>query len=152
MGRPPSGRGASLPAIPCFFVAGHHVFEVGWADRRVGVVLPSPLALVSSSRGTTSLGPNEPTAGWTWCSPPSPCSFVTGHHVLGAGRADRRADVVLHSPQTLVPSLPGTTPLGPNEPTAGPAWCFRGSARSRIQKVMHEPLFSHPVHQPGFQC
>ena len=29
-----TGRGASLPAIPCSFVVEHHVFGAGWADRR----------------------------------------------------------------------------------------------------------------------
>ena len=56
MGRPPGGRGAPFPANPCSFVNGHHVSGVGWADRRVGVVLRSPQTLVSSSRGTTFLG------------------------------------------------------------------------------------------------
>ena len=47
-------RGASLPANPYFFVAGHHV---GWANRSTGtdgVVPHRPLSLVSSSPGTTS--------------------------------------------------------------------------------------------------
>ena len=46
-------RGASPPANPCFFVVEHHV---GWANRSTGtdgVVLHRPLALVSSSSGTT---------------------------------------------------------------------------------------------------
>ena len=154
MGLRQVGRGAPLPANPCSFVAGHHVSRVGWASGKLGVVLYSPQALVPSSRGTTSLGPDEPTAGPAWCSAPrkplflrrraprlwgqmgrppgrrgallpaSPCSFVAGHHVFGTGRADRRAGVVLRSPQTLVPSSPGTTSLGSNGPTAGPAWCF----------------------------
>ena len=41
MGLRLGGRGASLPAIPCSFVARHHVSRVGWADRRVDVVLRS---------------------------------------------------------------------------------------------------------------
>ena len=69
-GRPPVGRGASLPASPCSFVDRHHVFRSGRADRRLGVVPPSPLALVLSSTSTTSLGPGGPTAGWAWCLPP----------------------------------------------------------------------------------
>ena len=54
MGRRQAGRGASLPASPCSFVAGHHVFGSGWAGGRPGVVLRSPLALVPLSLGTTS--------------------------------------------------------------------------------------------------
>ena len=92
-----SGRGAPLPASPCSFVAGHHVFGVGWADRRVGVVLRSPLTLVPSSRGTTS---------------------------LGADGLPARVRVVLHSPLTLVPSSRGTTSLGSDGPPASWAWCF----------------------------
>ena len=126
LGEPSAGgRGASLPANPCSFVAGHHVFGAERADRRAGVVLQSPLTLVPSSPGTTSLGSHGPTAGWTWCFTPRkplflrrraprlwgrmgrppgrrgaplpaiPCSFVAGHHVFGAEWADRRAGVVL---------------------------------------------------------
>ena len=62
VGRPSGGRGAPLPVNPCSFVAGHHVSRGGWADRRVGVVLRSPLTLVPSSRGTTSLGSDGLTA------------------------------------------------------------------------------------------
>ncbi len=129
-----------------------------WASlRRAGVVLHSPQTLVPSSPGTTSLGPNGPTAGPAWCSPPSnplflrrgaprlwgrtsqppgghgaslpanPYSFVAGHHVFGVKWTDRRAGVVLPSQQSLVPSSRGTTSLGPDEPTAGPAWCSPAS-------------------------
>mgnify|MGYP004565646273 CR=1 FL=1 len=48
-----SGRGASPPANPCFFVVGHHVTGPDWAFGGSGVVLHCPLALVSSSRSTT---------------------------------------------------------------------------------------------------
>ena len=65
-----SGRGASLPANPCSFVAGHHVFGVGWASGKLSVVLHSPRTLVPSSRGTTSLGADGPPASWAWCSAP----------------------------------------------------------------------------------
>ena len=76
MDRPPGRRGAPLPAIPCSFVAGHHVFGAGRANRRAGMVLPSPLTLIPSSPGTTSLGSNGPTAGPAWCSPPSNPLFL----------------------------------------------------------------------------
>ena len=116
-GRPPGRRGASVPAIPCSFVAGHHVFGAKWADRRAGVVLRSPLSLVPSSPGTTSWGSNGPTARPAWCSAPRyplflrrraprlwgrmglrqvgrgaplpaiPSFFVAGHHVSRGGWA-----------------------------------------------------------------
>ena len=81
---------------------------------RLGVVLRSPQNLVLPSTGTTSLGQNGASAGWTWCFTPrnalffrrraprlwskigfrpvgrgaslpaKPCSSVDGHHVFGA--------------------------------------------------------------------
>ena len=57
-----SGRGAPLPANPCSFVAGHHVFGGGWASGKLSVVLRSPRTLVPPSRGTTSLGSDGLTA------------------------------------------------------------------------------------------
>ncbi len=115
------GRGALLPANPCFFVVGHHVFGVGWTSGKLGVVLYSPLTLVPSSRGTTPLGSDGSPASWAWCFTPreplflrrgaprlwgrmglrqvgrgaplpaNPCSFVVGHHVSRGGWADRPA-------------------------------------------------------------
>ena len=58
MGRCRHGRGASLPAIPCFFVWKHHVHRSGWADAGMDVVLHSPQSLIPSSRGTTSPAPD----------------------------------------------------------------------------------------------
>ena len=60
-------RGASPPASPCSFVAGHHV---GWANRSTGtdgVVLHCPLALVSSSSSTTSDGRIGAWGLTAWC-------------------------------------------------------------------------------------
>ena len=37
-----------------------------------------------------------------------------GHHVLGPEREYERHDVVLHRPQTLIPSSRGTTSSTPN--------------------------------------
>lgn len=135
----PGGRGASLPASPCSFVAGHHVFGAGWAFARLDVVLPSLQTLIPSSTGTTSPGSDGTTVGWTWCFPPRkplffrrqasrlwgrrrrrragrgasrpaiPCSFVAGHHVFGSGWAGDRPGVVLRSPLALVPLSLGTT-------------------------------------------
>ena len=70
MGLRQVGRGALLPANPCSFVVGHHVSRVGWASGKLDVVLRSPLTLVPSLRGTTSLGPDGSPASWTWCSAP----------------------------------------------------------------------------------
>ena len=148
------GRGASLPASPYSFVRGHHVLEHSSRSRRADVVLHRPLALIPSSPGTTSLGPSGPSAVRTWCFTPSnplflrrraprlsgpaglrragrgaslpasPYSFVRGHHVLETQRAFGSADVVLHSQQSLIPSSPGTTSLGPSGPPASRTWCF----------------------------
>ena len=57
-----TGRGASLPAKPCSFVDGHHVFETKGAAGEPDVVLHSPQNLALSSTGTTSLGPKAPPA------------------------------------------------------------------------------------------
>ena len=62
MGLRQVGRGAPLPANPCSFVAGRHVSRVGWASGKLDVVLRSPLTLVPSSWGTTSLGSDGLTA------------------------------------------------------------------------------------------
>ena len=134
------GRGASPPASPCFFVVEHHVTGSGQAFGGADVVLHCPQTLVSSSRGTTSLGPIRLSSERAWCftarqplflrrgaprhwarlgfrssrrgaSPPaSPCFFVVGHHVTGPGQAFGGSGVVLHCPQTLISSSRGTTP------------------------------------------
>ena len=62
-----SRRGASLPASPCFFVAGHHV---GWANQStgtVGVVPHLPQTLISSSSSTTSDGRIRARGRAAWC-------------------------------------------------------------------------------------
>ena len=65
-----AGRGASLPAKPCSFVDGHHVFGTKGAAGEPDVVLHSPQALALSSTGTTSLGPKALPASRTWCFTP----------------------------------------------------------------------------------
>ena len=71
-----AGRGASLPAIPCSFVDGHHVFRTGEARCEPDVVPPSPQNLALSSTSTTSLKPKAPPASRTWClTPRNPLFF-----------------------------------------------------------------------------
>ena len=133
-------RGASLPATPYSFVDGHHVFGTKWGFGGLDVVLHSPQRLVLPSSGTTSLGQNGSSAGWTWCFTPrnalffrrraprlwskigfrpvgrgaslpaKPCSSVDGHHVFGAKSDFSRLGVVLRSPQNLILPSTGTTP------------------------------------------
>ena len=102
-----------------------------------------------------------------------PCSFVVKHHVFGAQGAAGVPDVVLRSPQNLVPSSSSTTSLGPKAPATYLTWCltprkplfFRRqaprlpSSRRRMSrppashpKVMHEPLFFCSMHQLHFPC
>ena len=58
-------------------------------------------------------------------SPPAkPCSFVRRHHATRAEWTFGGWDVVLHLPQSLVPSSGSTTPLGPNRSSAVGTWCF----------------------------
>ena len=64
------GRGASLPAKPYSFVAGHHVIGAGRCYGGMDVVLHSPQSLILSPRGTTSLEPAGASEGWTWCLTP----------------------------------------------------------------------------------
>ena len=154
MGVRPVERGASLPPMPCSFVAGHHVFGTKWGFGRLDVVLHSPQRLVLSSPGTTSLGQNGASAGWTWCfAPPNalffrrraprlwskigfrpvgrgaslpatPYSFVDGHHVFESKWGFGQLVVVLRSPQNLVLPSTGTTSSEQNRISAGWSWCF----------------------------
>ena len=119
-----------------------------------GVVLHSPQTLVPSSTGTTPPGTNASPTGSAWCFSPrktlflrrraprpraqtrvpparrgaslpaNPCPFVDRHHAPQHELSFHRLGVVLHSPQTLVPSSTGTTPPGTNRPSIGSAWCF----------------------------
>ena len=145
-----TGRGAPLPANPYSFVAEHHVFRIKGAGGGPDVVCRSPQTLIPSSPGTTSSGSKAPTAGRTWCVAPrkalflrrraprlpgprrrcwggrgaslpaNPYSFVVEHHVRIKG-AGNDPDVVRRSPQTLIPSSPGTTSSGSKAPAAGRA-------------------------------
>ena len=156
-----TGRGASLPAIPYFFVAEHHVHEIQRTFGEPDVVLHSPQVLILSSPSTTSLGPSGPSASRTWCLTPCnplflrpgaprprdpaglrragrgaslpaiPYSFVRGHHVSRTQRASGELDVVLHSLQSLIPSSGGTTSTRSSGPPANRTWCF----------TLRKPLF-----------
>ena len=66
--------------------------------------------------------------------PAIPCSFVRGHHVHGTHRAFGGSDVVLHRPQSHIPSSGGTTSLGPDQSSAMRTWCF----------MTRNPLFFRP--------
>ena len=67
------GRGASLPASPCFFVLGHHAPEHSSRSGRefgeADVVLHPRQSLDPSLRGTTSPRPAGNSAGRMWCFP-----------------------------------------------------------------------------------
>ena len=118
-------RGASLPAMPCSFVAGHHVFGTKSDFGRLGVVLRSPQCLVLSSPGTTSLRANGASAGWAWCFAPRKTLFFRRRAPrLRSKIGFCRLNVVLRSPQCLVLSSPGTTSLGQNGASTDWAWCF----------------------------
>ncbi len=67
MGLRRPGRGASPPASPYFFVHRHHAFRARWAFGGRDVVPRRPLALVSSSTGTTTLSQNAPSPRPAWC-------------------------------------------------------------------------------------
>ena len=151
---PPIRRGASSPANPCPFVDGHHALRPKREFLRLGVVLLSPQILVPSSTGATPSGSNVSSSGSAWCFSPrkplffrrraprpqaqtrvpparrgasllaNPCPFVGGHHAPRHEPSFHQSGVVLLSPQILVLSSTGTTPLGSNRPSSGSAWCF----------------------------
>ena len=128
------------------------------------VVLRSPQSLIPSSGGTTFLGHNGPSTSRTWCPAPRkplffrrraprlsdpaglrragrgaslpalPYSVVRGHHVHEIQQAFGEPDVVLHRPQTLIPSSTGTTSPGSSGPPASRTWCF----------TPYNPLFLRP--------
>ena len=56
--------------------------------------------------------------------PAKPFTSVRRHHAYRPGRASGGWGVVLHFPQSLIPSSGSTTPPGPIEPPAAGAWCF----------------------------
>ena len=55
--------------------------------------------------------------------PASPYSFVVNHHVFRPQGVAGVPDVVLRSPQALVPSSTSTTSLGPKAPLTYRTWC-----------------------------
>ena len=57
-------------------------------------------------------------------SPANPYSFVSRHHALSPNASPGATGVVLHPPQTLIPSSRSTTPLSQTAPPAGSAWCL----------------------------
>ena len=138
----PRGRGASLPASPCFSVEEHHVLHSKVPGSPGDVVPHCQPALVSPSRSTTSSTPKCRAALGTWCFIPlqplflrqqaprpaphfpdrvrgrgasslaSPCSFVGKHHVLHSKVPGSPGGVVPHCPPALIPSSAGTTSGG----------------------------------------
>ena len=86
-----AGRGASLPAKPCSFVDGHHVFGTKGTAGEPDVVLHPPQTLALSSTGTTSLGPKAlGRRGFGARFPAKPCSFVSLAPIPGAFSANGR--------------------------------------------------------------
>ena len=91
------GRGASLPASPCFFVDEHHVLRSKMPAGPRDVVLHCPLA---------------------------PCSFVDEHHVRPLKVLTGLRDVVLHCPLALISSR-STTSSGANPRHRHPAVLYK---------------------------
>ena len=56
-------------------------------------------------------------------SPANPYSFVSRHHALSPNASPGATGVVLHPPQTLIPSSRSTTPSIQMPPPARQAWC-----------------------------
>ena len=69
-------------------------------------------------------GPRRQRRGGRGASlPANPYSFVAEHHVFRVKGAGGGPDVVRRSPQTLIPSSPGTTSSRSKAPAAGRTWC-----------------------------
>ena len=138
-----TGRGAPPPASPCSFVVEHHVFGAQGAAGVPDVVPHSPQALVLSSSSTTSLRSKAPPTYRTWCSASrKPLFFRRQAPRLWGPRRRRRTGrgaSIPASPCSFVVKHHAFRPQG-------------AAGRSRIQKVMHEPLFfcsMHQLHFPG---
>ena len=71
-----------------------------------------------------SSGPSLRRPGRGASLPAKPYSFVRRHHVYRPGRASGDPDVVLHCPQSLMPSSGSTTSIVRAEPPATRTWCF----------------------------
>ena len=139
-----AGRGASLPAIPYFFVRGHHVSRAQRASGNADVVPPSLQSLILSSPGTTSLGASGPPAVRTWCfTPRNPLFLRPGTPRLRGQRAFDEPDVVFHSPQVLILSSTSTTSPGHKEPVPRRTWCF--TARKPLFLRQRAPRLRGPA-------
>lgn len=141
------GRGASPPAIPCFFVAGHHAPCLNRGSRPDDVVPHRSRALVSSSSSTTSHRLIRARGRAAWCltarkplflrrgaprrmgesehgderrgaSPPaSPCFFVAGHHAPDFLQPDNSGNP---------PRVPGI-PISPKKRKLSARCCSRNT-------------------------
>ena len=136
------GRGASPPAKPCFFVVEHHVAWTKWDLRPDGVVLHRPQTLVSSSRGTTSLGPIRLSSERAWCfTARQPLFLRRGAPRHWARLGFRRIRRGASRPPALVSSSWGTTSLGPVRLSADPAWCFTARKPLFLRRGAPRPRF-----------
>ena len=119
-----AGRGAPLPANSYSFVARHHVFRGHGAGGGPDVVRRSCKPLFLRRRAPRLPGPrHRQRAGRGAPLPANSYSFVARHHVFRGHGAGGGPDVVRRSPQTLVPSSPGTTSSGAMAPATGRTWC-----------------------------
>ena len=118
------GRGASLPAKPYSFVRKHHVLRPNGPAGAADVVPHTPQSLISSFGSTTSISRAEPPATRAWCFTARKALFLhpeTPRHLV---RLSLRLDVVLHRPQSLIPSSGSTTSIVRVEPPATRTWYF----------------------------
>ena len=66
---------------------------------------------------------DSPPAGRGASQSAKPYASVRKHHVLGPERTFLRPDVVLHSPQSLIPLSTSTTSPSLSGLSSGPTWC-----------------------------
>ena len=88
-------------------------------------MLHRPQTLILSLLGTTSSGPDRISSGTTWCfTARKPLFLRRGAPLHRPEREYERWDVVLHHPQTLIPSSRGTMSSGTDRVSSGGTWCF----------------------------
>ena len=73
-------------------------------------------------------------------SPANPCFFVIGHHAPCLNRGSRPDGVVLHRPQTLIPSSSSTTPDGRIGARGRTAWCLTARKPLSLRRRAPRPL------------
>ena len=96
----------------------------GLSSGRTWCLIPRKPLFLRPEAPRLSAGPSLRRPGRGTSPSAKPYSSVRRHHVYRPGRASSDPDVVLHRPQSLIPSSGSTTSSGPNGLSSGPTWCL----------------------------